>query len=263
MNLETFNNTVAPTIGKFRMTTKGYNLKYNAQSVYKSELPTYDYRRFFLIADNVYELPIHVISSIYDVFDKKHDIGKLIYRINATDAFVNVPFNNFILVNEMVTNNLYQNNIIPGELITSVERIAELQSELMVTDDKFPDDTLVNYDNTLQTSEDFYNFVSDTLYNCEHTLISKGKEYTEYHWLENLEEACMEKYYEVNLENILEILDGYRLKHKVSINKIKRDTINGKIADQSLINEKYGDYINFMIMEQAIISKYNYMIKYN
>ncbi len=58
-----------------------------------------------------------------------------------------------------------------------------------------------------------------------------------------------------------EEFDGYRLKHKVSINKIQRDILKGKILNQDLINEKYGDYINFMLIEQAIILKYNHINK--
>jgi len=97
MNLETFNRIMSPTIGKFRMTTKGYYSKYKVQSVYKSELPTYYTRRFFLIENNVYELPPNMVGSIYDVFDKKSNIGDLFYQSYNGNDFVNVPLRKFVL----------------------------------------------------------------------------------------------------------------------------------------------------------------------
>jgi hypothetical protein len=99
MNLETFNRISPQAIGKFRMTTKGYYAKYKVQSVYKSELPTYNTRRFFLINNEVYELPPNIVGAIYDVFDKKANIGNLFYQTYKGVDFVNVPLQKFVLVN--------------------------------------------------------------------------------------------------------------------------------------------------------------------
>jgi hypothetical protein len=115
--------------------------------------------------------------------------------------------------------------------------------------------------NSLETTEDYYQFLQNRANNIVNTIISKDREYTESHWLENFEEACREEGLPINCENLLKILNGYRLKHKVSINKIQRDILKGKILNQDLINEKYGDYINFMLIEQAIILKYNHINK--
>lgn len=98
MNLETFNEIFAPTIGKYRMTTKGYYAKYKVQSVYRSELPTYNTRRFFLINNEVYELPPNMVGEVYDVFDKKTNIGNLFYQSYNGNDFVNVPLQKFVLV---------------------------------------------------------------------------------------------------------------------------------------------------------------------
>lgn len=98
MNLETFNRIMSPTIGKFRMTTKGYYSKYKVQSVYKSELPTYYTRRFFLIENNVYELPPNMVGPICDVLDKKANISNLFYQTYNGNDFVNVPLRKFILI---------------------------------------------------------------------------------------------------------------------------------------------------------------------
>lgn len=116
-------------------------------------------------------------------------------------------------------------------------------------------------DNSLETTEDYYQFLQNRADNIVKTIILKDREYTESHWLENFEEACRIKGLEINCTNLLKILDGYRLKHQVSINKIQRDILKGKILNQDLINEKYGDYINFMLIEQAIILKYNHINK--
>jgi hypothetical protein len=98
MNLETFNKIMAPKIGKFRITVKGYNIKHKVQSVYKSELPTSDTRRFFLINDDVYELPLNMVGPICDVLDKKVNISNLFYQIYKGNEFVNVPLRKFILI---------------------------------------------------------------------------------------------------------------------------------------------------------------------
>jgi len=50
-----------------------------------------------------------------------------------------------------------------------------------------------------------------------------------------------------------EIIYGMALKHIISIQDIRNDVKNGKLPSTDLLNEKYGDAINYLILEKASI----------
>lgn len=49
------------------------------------------------------------------------------------------------------------------------------------------------------------------------------------------------------------VLDGMALKHEISIDDIVNDIEEGKLPTYDLINEKFGDAINYLILKKASI----------
>jgi hypothetical protein len=270
MNLETFEQTVVPTLNpiRYRMTTKGFFRLARVQSVYKTEFPfNNEYERYFVIEDSVYTLSDTAKMDVNESFKLEDNYNGITFEKTEKSCYVNVPKDRFILVNEQVTDNL-----IVVEKDRSIQTIQESVNEFQLEKDRSTElieeapiemkqNTIKT--NTLETTKDFYEFVTDVLDNCENTLINKGREYTESHWLENFEDACRFKGLEINSANLIKILDGYRLKHQVSIMKLQKDIENGKYVSTDLINEKYGDLINYNLIEQAIILKYNNINKFS
>jgi len=251
MNLEQFEQTVVPTLNpdKYRITVKGFFRMIKAQSVYKTEFPfNNEYERYFLIENGVYTLSDTAKMDINESFKLEDNYNGITFEKTEKSCYVNVPKDRFILVNEQVTDNL-----IVVEKDRSTQTMQELEKDKITKEE-----TLIEMKtNTLETTKDFYEFVANTLDNCKNTLINKGREYNESHWLENFEDACRFKGLEINSTNLIKILDGYRLKHQVSIMKLQKDIENGKYISTDLINEKYGDLMNYNLIEQAIILKYN------
>jgi len=279
MNLETFNLTVVPTLGKYKVTEKGFYMKFRLQSIYKTEFPfNNEYERYFVIEDNVYQLSDSAKIDVNQAFKQEFDCNDIVFRKNDRTTFVNVPFERFILVNEQVTENLIvvdkdrSSEIIVKELNDWYEKAFEsnidpkVEQTLEDIEDKLQHERIMReaknmVDNSLETTQDFQDFIKGRLNYIENTLITKGKEYTDVNWLDNFEEACKFKGLEINSENLIKVLDGYRLKHQISINKLQKDIANGKSVSVDLINEKYGDLMNYNLLEQAIILKYNHINK--
>jgi hypothetical protein len=257
MNLEQFEQTVVPTLNpdKYRITVKGFFRMIKAQSVYKTEFPfNNEYERYFLIENGIYTLSDTAKMDVNESFKLEDNYNGITFEKTEKSCYVNVPKDRFILVNEQVTDNL-----IIVEKDRSIQTMQELEKDKITKEE-----TLIEMKtNTLETTKDFYEFVANTLDNCKNTLINKGREYTESHWLENFEDACRFKGLEINSTNLIKILDGYKLKHQVSIMKLQKDIENGKYISTDLINEKYGDLMNYNLIEQAIILKYNNINKFS
>lgn len=49
------------------------------------------------------------------------------------------------------------------------------------------------------------------------------------------------------------VLYGFALKHHISINDIRNDIEAGKLPSEATVNEKFGDAINYLILEKASI----------
>lgn len=293
MNLEQFKQTVVPTLTTpYRITEKGFYRRFKLQSIYKTEFPfNKEYERFFLIEDNIYKLSDSTWNDVNQAFKEEQDVNEVLFQ-HKDKILVNVPLPKFILVNEAETENLivvpkdrssetivkeYQEkyNVESDRTIEQYEQKqmnkwtkidAKVEQALQNIDDKLENERIMReaknmVDNSLETTKDFQDFIQHRLAYIDKTLVHKGREYTETNWLDNFEDACKFKGLEINCENLLKVLDGYRLKHQVSIMKLQKDIANGKSVSVDLINEKYGDLMNYNLLEQAIITKYNYINK--
>ncbi len=49
------------------------------------------------------------------------------------------------------------------------------------------------------------------------------------------------------------VLYGFALKHHISIDDIRNDLDKGKLPTIDMVNEKFGDAINYLILEKASI----------
>tara|TARA_R110000822_G_scaffold127454_1_gene262948 strand:+ start:10226 stop:10585 length:360 start_codon:yes stop_codon:yes gene_type:complete len=49
------------------------------------------------------------------------------------------------------------------------------------------------------------------------------------------------------------VIYGFALKHHISISDIRNDIEEGKLPSIDLVNEKFGDAINYLILEKASI----------
>tara|TARA_R110000796_G_scaffold236214_1_gene355480 strand:- start:65665 stop:65985 length:321 start_codon:yes stop_codon:yes gene_type:complete len=51
------------------------------------------------------------------------------------------------------------------------------------------------------------------------------------------------------------VLDGFLLKHLISYRDMMDDIDNGKLPSEELVNEKFGDIINYFIIQEAQFKK--------
>jgi len=99
------------------------------------------------------------------------------------------------------------------------------------------------------SEEDFNFIVTDTLDKIKETLIVKGKEYRRnsnvFHNFEqgsNRSGLSREK-----------VLDGFLLKHEISIADMTNDLDKGVFPKIETVNEKFGDNIIYLIIKKAMI----------
>lgn len=99
------------------------------------------------------------------------------------------------------------------------------------------------------TEKRFDEVVETILNNIKETLIVKGKEYRRnnnpFH---NFEQGS------AKTGLIREkILDGFLLKHEISIADMTNDIANGILPNIKTVNEKFGDNLIYLILKQASI----------
>lgn len=106
------------------------------------------------------------------------------------------------------------------------------------------------------TREEFDNVVTQTTQNCLNTLTVKGKEYQRNNNpLHNFDRGVEVSGFTSTRE---EIIWGMALKHFISVQDIKDDLANHILPTKELIDEKYGDLINYLLIEKAsIVDKIN------
>lgn len=98
-------------------------------------------------------------------------------------------------------------------------------------------------------TEEFEKVVNDTLEQIEKVLIIKSREYS----------RNDDKLHNFNVGAMMtgqireKVLAGFALKHYISINDIRNDIQEGKLPSIETVNEKYGDAINYLILEKASI----------
>ena len=97
------------------------------------------------------------------------------------------------------------------------------------------------------TEERFAQIVDETLNQIKETLVVKGKEYRRnnnpFH---NFDQGSRKK-------NIIreKVLDGFLLKHEISIDDMTEDIAKGKIPKLETVNEKFGDNLIYLILNNA------------
>lgn len=50
-----------------------------------------------------------------------------------------------------------------------------------------------------------------------------------------------------------QVLDGFLLKHEISIADMTNDLANGKLPNQSAVNEKFNDNLIYLLIKKAMI----------
>lgn len=95
------------------------------------------------------------------------------------------------------------------------------------------------------TNEKADKYLEDIITQTTNVLGVKAKEYVRNDdRLHNFNEGARQK-------NLIreEVLDGMRLKHTISRDDMINDLKEGKIPTKEYINEKYGDIVNYYILE--------------
>lgn len=97
----------------------------------------------------------------------------------------------------------------------------------------------------------FDQIVEDTVNQCVETLVVKAKEYRRndnpFH---NFDIGVQQS---TSNESREEVIWGMARKHWISIQDIRNDVKGGKLPPVEILDEKYGDMINYLILEKASI----------
>jgi hypothetical protein len=99
-------------------------------------------------------------------------------------------------------------------------------------------------------TEDFEKVVEETLQQIREVLIIKSREYS----------RNGDKMHNFNVGAMMtgeireKVLAGFALKHHISIMDIRNDIAKGILPSIETVNEKYGDAINYLILEKASIT---------
>lgn len=100
-----------------------------------------------------------------------------------------------------------------------------------------------------EKEQQFEDVVQLTLEKCHEVLVAKGREYRRngnpFHQFE--------KGASITGQTREEVIWGMALKHFISIQDIRKDMVEGKLPSKELVDEKYGDLINYLLIEKASI----------
>lgn len=104
------------------------------------------------------------------------------------------------------------------------------------------------------TEKQFDDVIEETLNQSKQTLIIKGKEYRRNNNpLHNFDVGVS-----ITGESREKVIWGFALKHFISITDIRNDIAQGKLPNIEVVDEKWGDLINYLLIEKAsIIDKIN------
>lgn len=88
--------------------------------------------------------------------------------------------------------------------------------------------------------------LSDTLMQVKNTLDVKAKEYRrENNPMHNFDEGAR-----ITGQTREQVIYGFALKHHISIADLRKDVEKGDLPTAEVINEKYNDAINYLILEK-------------
>lgn len=94
----------------------------------------------------------------------------------------------------------------------------------------------------------FDSIVEETLNSARQTLVVKGKEYRrDNNPFHNFDVGARKK--NISREKVL---DGFLLKHEISIEDLTNDLDLGKLPTEEAVNEKFGDAIVYLIIKKAM-----------
>ena len=98
--------------------------------------------------------------------------------------------------------------------------------------------------------KDFFKEVlDDTLKSIQKTMGVKAMEYIRNNnAMHNFDEGA-----KISGQIREKVLFGFALKHHISINDMRNDIEAGKLPSEDSVNEKFGDAINYLILEKASI----------
>lgn len=99
------------------------------------------------------------------------------------------------------------------------------------------------------SEKEFDEIVNNTLFKIKTMLVTKGKEYRRNNNpLHNFEVAARKK--NITRE---QALDGFLLKHEVSIDDIVNDISKGKLPSREAVEEKMNDILVYNLIKKASI----------
>ena len=135
------------------------------------------------------------------------------------------------------------------------QRIVEQNGNEGTHYDQDADDTFeikwVTNDTTayINQGSEFDSVVSKTLIDIRNLLITKGKEYRRngnvYH---NFEQGAA-----MTGMSREKVLDGFLLKHEISINDMTNDLENGILPTRDKVEEKFNDNLIYLLIKKAMI----------
>jgi hypothetical protein len=100
-----------------------------------------------------------------------------------------------------------------------------------------------------QINEDFFNSIDNTLIELKDLLLVKGKEYMRNN----------DVYHNFNQGSIMKgvtpekALDGFLLKHEVSISDMTNDLDDGVLPSKDKVIEKFNDNLIYLLIKKAMI----------
>lgn len=95
----------------------------------------------------------------------------------------------------------------------------------------------------------FVAVLKETLCQIEETLEVKAKEYVRNNdRMHNFNRGAIKK--GITRE---QVIDNIRLKHEISIDDMRQDIAENKLPTEELVEEKFGDIINYFILEKLSI----------
>lgn len=101
------------------------------------------------------------------------------------------------------------------------------------------------------TGNEFEAIVESTVHGCVNTLVIKGREYRRNdNPLHNFDVGTQQS---TTNETREEVIWGMARKHWISIQDIRNDIKQGQLPSIELLDEKFGDMINYLIIEKASI----------
>lgn len=107
----------------------------------------------------------------------------------------------------------------------------------------------IHYDNSNNREQQFEDVITDTFHSLQYLLQIKGKEYRRdnnpYH---NFEIGSI-----IEQKTREEVLQGFLLKHLISVKDMRNDLKQGIFPSEDKVNEKYNDILIYFMIEKAMM----------